>query len=108
MAVHEPQRGRRWIHDGRQRDPCRLGDFHTAGIVLVGANQSDDSVARALLYVDGALVGDITAYLPYTAGSGLPLSPIFGVLTSAGASTIDLLVGPVRYRQSMFAGDAFI
>lgn len=89
--------------------PAASGSFHRAALVLVGANQSDDSTARALLFIDGAIVGDITAHLPYTsggAGAGLPLSPIFGVVTAAGASTIELRVGPVRYRQSMYAGDA--
>jgi hypothetical protein len=82
--------------------PAASGDEHTAAIVLVGANQSDDSVARALIFIDGNLVGNITTNLPYSSGGALPLSPILGTSSTATASDIELLVGPVRFRSSMF------
>ena len=87
------------------------GAVHRLGLVLVGANQSDDSTARALLFIDGALVANVTSNLPLTtggAGAGLPLSPIMGVNTTTGASVTEFYVGPMRYRQNMMAGDALI
>jgi len=85
------------------------GTLHRAGLVLSGANQVDaGGIAKAVLIVDGSIVGSITTHLPYTtggAGAGLPLSPIFGAVTTATASQRELLIGPVRYRQNMFPGD---
>lgn len=80
------------------------GLLHRASIILVGANQADDGAPRGIAIIDDASVANVTARLPYTApgaGSGRPLSPIFAVNTSATASAIDLLIGPVRYRQSV-------
>ncbi len=85
------------------------GTVHRAGLVLSGANHADaGGVAKAVLIIDGSIVGTITTHLPYTtggAGAGLQLSPIFGIVTTATASARELLIGPVRYRQNMFAGD---
>lgn len=79
------------------------GLLHRASVILVGGNQADDASPRAIAIIDDVNVATVTARLPYTApgaGSGRPLSPIFAVNSAATASVIDLLIGPVRYRQS--------
>ncbi len=85
------------------------GTVHRGALVLTGANRVDlGGVAKAVILIDGTIAGTITTHLPYTtggAGAGLPLSPVFGIVTTATASPIELRIGPVRYRQNIFPGD---
>lgn len=79
--------------------------FRRMRIDLYGSSSSDDSTARALFFIDGALVANHTANLPF-GGSDLDLMTTFGVYdTNSHGSAPHLYVGPVKYRQNMWPGD---
>jgi hypothetical protein len=75
------------------------GTHHQFRIIVVGASISDDSTARALFYIDGALVANITSTLPVNNGS--LMGPSFGGQTSGSpGGTQTLLVGAKVSRQN--------
>jgi hypothetical protein len=72
------------------------GVKHDFEIHYVGANVCDDSTARALFFIDGNLVANITGTIPDTQ----LLIPIFGGTTTGGPNTNQAMVlGPVEYSQ---------
>jgi hypothetical protein len=71
--------------------------MRTMRIDLVGGSFSDDGTARALFWIDGTLVANITATLAINAGNlVLPLAG--GVVQSAIANPVFLMNG-IRYAQ---------
>jgi len=79
--------------------------FYRMRIDLYGGGASDDTIARALFFIDGALVANHTANLPM-GGTDLDLMTTFGLYnTGTHGSPPHLYVGPVKYRQNMWAGD---
>jgi hypothetical protein len=72
---------------------------HHMQIVLVGGTVDDSSTSRALFFIDGNLVANITSNLPI--GGGLGMYPIFGGFTTAASAPANpvLAIGSVRYTQ---------
>lgn len=68
---------------------------HHFAIALVGANVDDASAARALFFIDGTLVANITASLPQTS----QMLPLFGGFTTGSTANPVMLSGPVSYSQ---------
>ena len=71
---------------------------HQFRIIVVGATASDDSTARALFFIDGALVANITSNLPVNDGSSA--SACFGGITTSAIASPRLLLGPPVSRQN--------
>jgi len=70
---------------------------HHFRIELVGANADDFSVARAIFFIDGAEVANISATLPINIGA--QMIPLFGGTVTGAVANPVLLAGPVRYSQ---------
>ena len=81
--------------------------YQRARVELLGANVSDNGTSRANFYLSGVLVGH--ADNPVPLGTGNALSVVFGALTQiTGGSSCQFQIGPIRYRQNLVSGDAFI
>lgn len=74
-----------------------------ARLELRGANVSDDSTARALLYLDGASPINVAVDVSGAAAAGVFLYPFFRVTTTAVLS--QLYVGAVDFRANTAIGD---
>lgn len=73
--------------------------MRTFRIDLVGGSVSDDSVARALFWIDGALVANISTTLAINAGN-VVLPFCGGVVQSSGTTANPVfLLNAIRYRQ---------
>jgi hypothetical protein len=95
----------RSVHGGTTTDndsgvAYNFGTSHHFRIILVGSAVDDGATSRALFFIDGTEVANITANLPI-ASPGLAMLPVFGgVMTGvAGASNPITTVGAVAYRQ---------
>lgn len=71
---------------------------HQFRIACVGAGVSDDATARALFYIDGVVVADITSNLPVNDGS--LMSTCFGGITTGSTASPRLLIGVKVSRQN--------
>ena len=75
-------------------------------IVIVGANRSDDSVRRALFFINGALVANITTNIPV--GPSNVLSAFMrGITFVVGATDHDMSMGIVSYTQTTAPAGVF-
>lgn len=74
---------------------------HDFDVVLVGSGIGDGVTPRALFYVDGGLVNNITTNVPTSAGSPVNGSLVAGgwVATTGGSADKSLVLGPVSYTQ---------
>ncbi len=72
-------------------------------IVLIGANRDDSSTARALFFINEALVGNIILDLPIN----VDVVPAFYVNPNAGAAAHEFAFGAVRYKQTIYPGGVF-
>jgi hypothetical protein len=73
-------------------------------LIFVGANASDNGIARVSLLINGILV----AHIDNPLAADAPLVPIFGAnqLVTVGSPT-SIAFGPIHYRQNMFPDDVF-
>jgi hypothetical protein len=71
------------------------GAVHQFRIELVGSGVADDATSRALFYIDGAQVANITTNLPV---SGM-LLPFFAGKSSAGVANLTMVLGAVEHLQ---------
>ena len=75
-------------------------------IVMVGANRGDDATRRALFFINGALVANITTNIPV--GSSNVLSPFMrGVTFVVGATDHDMSMAIVSYTQTTAPAGVF-
>ena len=74
---------------------------HDFDVVLVGSGIGDGTTARALFYIDGALVNNITANVPNSSGSPVNGSQVAGgwVVATGGSADKSLVLGPATYTQ---------
>jgi hypothetical protein len=77
---------------------------HRFRIEYHGANVDDASTQRVLFFIDGALVGNLTANMPSVPASPLA-SPMF-ILYNTGGTGGQLEIGPARFANNLFV-DAF-
>lgn len=80
--------------------------IHHMRIEMTGANTSDDGTARVVFFIDGAVVANRTANLPFGAGAALGFRA--GSMVTTGAAGGQLTqIGPLRHRQQEWDGDRF-
>ncbi len=70
---------------------------HHYKIVMVGSAIDDSSTTRALFFIDGALVANITSNIPAV---GSKIYPVFGGFTSGAGGNQSMLVGPPHWVQA--------